>query len=618
MLVSNILFVVAGLLLGLAFQGGMLLFLIPVAGVAAALGFMNLPRVPGGKTAPIPVITRVAKATGISPAITPDIRNSIKDGASEYNEPTSTLRVNQCWARTNADVNKATSDMLQGLKRIIPNAYSLIVFAPLVNFKEWSIRSYCSEPNAQVATDVKITENSGLVSQLFRPEVERLLEGDLMGGKTLLYYIDNPMIKSLVAVPMLDREKNRIGAIVVDSLYPNAFSQSTAQALTYMASNLYTLSFKSFASTKNYIAQQQFSVLYNYQHKFFQTMTVKDIYRQIFEYVKENIPFDRVMLLALDPQDDAVTHKEREGRVVCCDGIDSDQFVNKKFSLSDKGLAILALFRNRPVERVFGSGLNQYVPRIDNQEKRNMEFRQLFVMPISTDNNASQAELAICLESRTPGRYSEHEMELLKAFAAVAGFAYARACQFEQGRNLASRDGLTGLINHRTLHESLRTEKVRANRQQYNIGVLMMDIDHFKNVNDTYGHPIGDVVIKGIAGAISGEIRKEIDIVARYGGEEFVVGLIDTTPEGMIETAERIRCAVKKLEFDVHQADPLRVTVSIGAFLVKPDFYDMKKAVNYADQALYKAKEGGRNQVIQYTEIPADLPEPEKNSSPEH
>ena len=604
MIVSNVLFIVAGLLLGLAFQGGMLLFLIPVAGVAAALGYMNLPRVPGGKTAPIPVITRVAQATGISPAVTPDIRNFIKD--DEYNEPTSTLRVNQFWARTNADVNKATNDVLQGLKRIIPNAYSLIVFSPLTNFKEWSIREYCSDPNAQVATDVRITENSGLISQLFRPEVSRLLEGDLMGGKSLLYYIDNPMIKSLVAVPMLDREKNRIGAIVVDSLYPNAFSSATAQALTYIASTLYTLSFKSFASTKNYIAQQQFSVLYGYQHKFFQTMSVKDIFRQIFQYVKENIPYDRMLVLALDKQNPEDSHKEREGRVVCCDGIDSEQFASKKFTLSDKGLAVLALFKNRPVARDFGPGMNQYVPRIDDKEKRNMDFRQLFVMPVSSDKNASLAELAICLESRTANRYSEHEMELLKAFAGVAGFAYVRACQFEQGKDLASRDGLTGLINHRTLHESLRTEKIRANRQQYNIGVLMMDIDHFKSVNDTYGHPIGDVVIKGIAGAISGEIRKEIDIVARYGGEEFVVGLIDTTPEGMIETAERIRQAVMKLEFDVHQASPLRVTVSIGAFLVKPDFHDMKKAVNNADQALYKAKESGRNQVIQYTDLTAE------------
>lgn len=128
----------------------------------------------------------------------------------------------------------------------------------------------------------------------------------------------------------------------------------------------------------------------------------------------------------------------------------------------------------------------------------------------------------------------------------------------------------------------------------------MMDIDHFKRVNDTYGHPIGDVVIKSIADTVSSEMRKDIDVVARYGGEEFVVGMVETTAEGMMEKAERIRKAVEKLAIDVHQTKPLKVSVSIGAFLVTPDFHDMKKAVNNADQALYRAKEGGRNRVVRY------------------
>ena len=602
MLMSNILFMVAGLLLGVAFQGGMFLFLIPVAGVAVALGYMNLPRIPGGKTSAIPVVTRAMRATGLAPAVAPDLRNSIKDESSEYNEPNSTLKVNQVWARANADVNKAMSDLLQGLKRVIPNANSLLIFSNLSSFKEWGIRVYSAESSAQIATDVKITETSGLLGQLFNMDVERLLEGDLSGGKTLMYYIDNPSIKSLVAVPILDQNKNRMGALVVDSLYPNAFSVSVAQAMTNIASALYILYYKSFVSAKNYIGQHQFSILYSYQHKFFQTMSVKDIYRQIFEYVQQNIPFDRMMLLALDRVDEN-SRKEREGTVVCWDGIDSEQFAQKRFSLSDKGLAVLALFQNRPVERFFSSSSSQYVPRIDNHETKNMDFRQLFVMPVSTDNNASQAELAICLESRTSGRYTEHEMQLLKAFAGVAGFAYARAIQYETKKDQATRDGMTGLLNKRSMPEALRTEKIRADRRKYNIGVLMMDIDHFKSVNDTYGHEVGDIVIIEIAKTLLKEVRKDIDIVARFGGEEMVVGLVDTTPEGMLETAERIRKAVLQLEFDVHQPDPLRVSISIGAFLVTPEFKEnMMKAVSYADQALYKAKEGGRNQVIQYTE----------------
>ena len=573
MLMSNVLFLVAGLFIGVALKGGMFLFLIPAAGIAVALGYINLPRVPGSKTASIPVVTRAMRATGLAPAVTPELRNAIKDESTEFNEPNSTLKVNQVWARANADVNKAMTDLLQGLRRVIPNVHSLVIFSSLNTYKEWGIRVYSADPSTQIASDVKVTETSGLIGQLFNMDVERLLEGDLSGGKSLLYYIDNPMIKS------------------------------TVQALTHIASALYALYYKSFISAKNFIGQHQFSILYSYQHKFFQTMSVKDIYNQIFDYVKQNIPYDRMMLLALDKQDQVDTHKEREGRVVCADGIDSEQFKDKKFTLSDKGLAVFAIFQNHPVERIFSSNSSQYIPRIDNRETRNMDFRQLFVMPVSTDNNASQAELAICLESRTSGRYTEHEMQLLKAFAGVAGFAYARASQYETKKDEAIRDGMTGLLNKRTLPEALRTEKIRADRRKYNIGVLMMDIDHFKSVNDTYGHGVGDMVIIEIAKTLLKEVRKDIDIVARYGGEELVVGLVDTTPEGMIETAERIRKAVLQLEFEVHQASPLRVSISIGAYLVTPEFNDnMMKAVNFADQALYKAKEGGRNQVVQYTE----------------
>ena len=257
--------------------------------------------------------------------------------------------------------------------------------------------------------------------------------------------------------------------------------------------------------------------------------------------------------------------------------------------------------RNRPMERSFLPGFKDYLPRLNDSEKRNLNLRQIFVMPIAAEHDAATADIAICLESSSSLPYNDHEKELLKAFASVAGFAYDRACKFEMGREQAMRDGHTGLINKKTLFEKLRAEKSRADRSKYSIGVLMMDIDHFKSVNDTYGHPIGDVVIKGIADTISKEIRSDIDIVARFGGEEFVVGLIETDANGMVETAERIRKAVQKLSFDIHQAEPLRVTVSIGAFLLQPNFNgDLQKAVNNADQALYRAKEGGRNQVVQF------------------
>ncbi len=595
MSVSEILFAVAGALLGLAFQGGMFLFLIPFAVVAISLAFMNRPSLPNGTTV-LPVI-KDKHSTTLSPIVSPDLRNEFTNSKLETNEPNSSLRINEVWSRANLDIDKAFGDILRCLKVLMPQANTLTVWTNGGSTTEFKLRTFQSDIPNCIDMSAKITENMGILSMLLRPDVSRILEGDLLVGKRLTYYIENRKIRSLVGVPLFDRNERRLGALLVDSLHPNAFSPTHAQALAFIARAMFMVSFKSFVSAQNYIEQQQFSVLYHYQRKFFQTMTVKDIYKQMFEYVKENMPFDRLTILALDGP------KENSGHVVYCVGVDSDQFVNKKFTLSDKGIFVLAFLRNRPISRSFNSGYADYVPRLNDSEKRNMELRQLFVMPVSSEPDAKIAELAICLESRYINRYQDHEKKLLKAFAGVAGFAYARAYQFEMGKDMAARDALTGLMNRGALRDAMRTEKIRANRQKTNIGVLMMDIDHFKKVNDTYGHPVGDEVIKGIANVISGEIRKEIDVVGRYGGEEFVVGLVDTTPEGMIETAERIRKSVGKLEFNILKPDPLRVTVSIGAYLVTPEFSDMKKAINNADQALYKAKEGGRNQVVQFEEI---------------
>ncbi len=595
--VAEILFAVSGLLLGLAFLGGMFLFLIPFAVVAFVLACLNRPRLAGpASTATLPVISIPGRSTTTTPVVAPDLRSEFRNGTGMANEPEAALKVSQVWARANADINRSMTDMLRALKIVVPHVNSVLVFTQMESQKEWGIRNFVNDKEISVNPCIRITETSGLLGQLFRSGVNRLLEGDLPGAKSMMYYLDNPAIKSMVGVPLIDHGSGlRVGALVMDSVYPNAFNDSIAHALSYVASAIAMLDYKGFYSAQKHIALQQYSGLYNYLRRFFQTMTVKDIFKQIINYVKTNMAYDRLTILAMDQGE------EFGGRIVYCDGVDSEQFANKRFTLSDKGVFVLSLMRNRPIERSFMPGFKDYLPRLNDSERKNLNLRQILVMPIASDPEAEIAQIAICLESSSSMPYNDHEKELLKAFAGVAGFAYDKALKFEKGREESMRDGHTGLINKKTLFEKLRVEKSRAERSRCNIGLLMMDIDHFKSVNDTYGHPVGDVVIKGIADTISNEIRKDIDIVARFGGEEFVVALIDTDSEGMIETAERIRKSVQKLTFDIHQADPLRVTVSIGAFLLAPGFNgELQKAVNNADQALYRAKEGGRNQVVQF------------------
>jgi diguanylate cyclase (GGDEF)-like protein len=167
-------------------------------------------------------------------------------------------------------------------------------------------------------------------------------------------------------------------------------------------------------------------------------------------------------------------------------------------------------------------------------------------------------------------------------------------------------DDLTGLFNHRYFRENIRYEVERARRYNRELSVVFLDVDFFKKVNDTYGHPSGDVVLKKVA-SIIGESIRSADIMvrmdanpfaARYGGEEFVAILPETTVEGARVLAERIREAVEATTFhDVEGKEIHRITLSSGISCVCPSD-DATTLVTRADNALYKAKQGGRNCVV--------------------
>ena len=156
-------------------------------------------------------------------------------------------------------------------------------------------------------------------------------------------------------------------------------------------------------------------------------------------------------------------------------------------------------------------------------------------------------------------------------------------------------DPLTGLLNRRYFDEQTRKEVARSRRHGLRFSVLMIDIDHFKRVNDSYGHPVGDLAIKALAEVCSNALRPQ-DILARYGGEEFVLTLPHTSSDGAGVVAERIRQTVEQVVLDT-EAGPVRFTVSIGISTYSRDL-PLEQIVGRADEALYRAKQRGRNCVV--------------------
>lgn len=186
--------------------------------------------------------------------------------------------------------------------------------------------------------------------------------------------------------------------------------------------------------------------------------------------------------------------------------------------------------------------------------------------------------------------------------AAVAAIRRAQALETTRAENrrleaLATTDPLTRVLNRRALLDRLNAEVDRARRYESSLTLLLLDLDHFKQINDTAGHLAGDSVLRQIGALLEEAIRK-VDIVARYGGEEFVVILPETLSEGGVAFAERLRERIAAQSFDVGAGRAVSLTVSIGiATFPSPLVASTEDLFARADEALYRAKSGGRNQV---------------------
>ncbi|MFN2397026.1 MAG: diguanylate cyclase [Gemmatimonadaceae bacterium] len=163
----------------------------------------------------------------------------------------------------------------------------------------------------------------------------------------------------------------------------------------------------------------------------------------------------------------------------------------------------------------------------------------------------------------------------------------------EELERLSVTDGLTGLANHRSLMQRLDDEGIRYYRNARPFTVVMADVDHFKKYNDAFGHPAGDQVLKTVA-AILRDSTRAVDCVARYGGEEFVVLLPETSMDAALPVAERIRALVEAEDFSGQN-----ITLSIGVAEFPKDAETALSVIAVADEAMYEAKRGGRNQVVQ-------------------
>jgi len=230
-------------------------------------------------------------------------------------------------------------------------------------------------------------------------------------------------------------------------------------------------------------------------------------------------------------------------------------------------------------------------------DKMDMEDKRSIRSLISTPLIVGEKTLGILrVDSAASHQFSTDDLRFLRTIADLTSIAIENAQLYERLETMAIKDGLTGLYLRRHMLERLGEEISREMRRGEELSFLMMDLDHFKKYNDTFGHMAGDIVLKTIAQVLEGHFNHPGELVCRYGGEEFCVLLPNCPKSKAVLLANELRNKIETREI-VLRRQKTQVTVSIGVASFPKDAKTKDELIFKADEALYQAKETGRNKV---------------------
>jgi diguanylate cyclase (GGDEF)-like protein len=452
-----------------------------------------------------------------------------------------------------------------------------IVFADSVNLFVSSgdnLRLRCSteESGGIVPSD------GGLINICIK-EKKPFISSDIGEKKIDVGYLKKDKVSSLVAVPVMDGNFP-LGVIVADSARFHAFSTADSDTLQMFSKQLMRILRRERVYPQIYRSYTTLKVLNEESSKLLTSLDVDVIVQNLIEGTYRIAASGIVFFIA----------KGKEFEILHQTGLPPQE--KKVFNL--KGTLLDIVVKNK--EPFYLSDVRNY---------------RAPIMPFKTDNVGSVLLLPMLYEkdllgmltflSEKTDALNPYQIELLEVLCNQASTSIANARFHAEIERLAITDGLTGIFNHRHLQERLSQEFSRLERFSEPLSILILDIDHFKEINDTYGHPVGDAVLKGVVDVIKKTIRN-IDIPARYGGEEFAVILLGTGAHGALNMAERLRKAVMNRTFSAEN-QTFKVTVSIGISTRPNDGKRKEEIIEKADKALYHAKRTGRNRSVLWSEI---------------
>lgn len=280
--------------------------------------------------------------------------------------------------------------------------------------------------------------------------------------------------------------------------------------------------------------------------------------------------------------------------VALAEGEGAEQLVGREFS-TEEGLVGQVLKINRPLP---AKSQCHGPTQVFGHDHLLIGYNSLLVLPLQKEKGEAAGALTVAVKEAKV--FTKARQEILELIAAQVAVKIGLGHAHEEINRLATIDGLTGLINHRTFQHGFEVMLGREERRSGSLSLLLCDIDHFKKINDSHGHPFGDKVLREVAGILRRAVRG-VDLAARYGGEEFALVLEGSGEKGGAQMAERIRQEIEKMVLH-NESGPVRVTLSLGLAVYPEHGADKECLIRRADQALYRAKKQGRNRVVVWRE----------------
>ncbi|MCK4665249.1 diguanylate cyclase, partial [Candidatus Dependentiae bacterium] len=442
------------------------------------------------------------------------------------------------------------------------------------------LQTYLSDFEDSIDLNNEIKPGTSPLSFVLKEKIPLIIPRLKTSSRALGYYLKDLNINSIFVLPIVHK-KQLLGMLVCDSKQKDFFTEVHKETLTHSRDLIKGLIQNSSYSSKLINEAKESEILYEFIKTLNVPMDLNDVFNEIGIFFKrilrkdteDNLPL-RIIGIFLENKK-YYTIKYSDGSF----DFDITKLENRNYEIPEEGIIQNIFEFNKPVCRNLDKN-EKIILNLENIEMNHSETKSFLALPLKF-----QKEMLgiFIMEYREPELFSEYEIKLLEVAGEHCGTIIKNITLFEKMEGLAQYDGLTNLHNHRVFQEKLSERIKRVLRNDRPLSLIMLDIDHFKIFNDTYGHSTGDEVLRAVSNVLKEQIR-DIDIAARYGGEEFVLILEELNKKQAFEVAERIRFKIANTDFYLNNQH-LKITMSLGIAEFPKDTLDKKELIQMADAA---------------------------------